>query len=77
MVTPEAKREAVAHLCEEHEVSQRRACNVLNVDRSSVRYNSVRPDHADIRKAMRGIARERRRFGLASLKWRVFGFSFS
>ena len=60
---PEAKREAVAHLCDVHEVSQRRACHVLAVDRSSVRYKSVRPDDAGLRKAIRDVARERRRFG--------------
>ena len=63
MVTPAAKREAVVHLCEAHKVSQRRACAVLNIDRSSVRYSSVRPDNADLRKAIRGVAQERRRFG--------------
>ncbi len=42
-MTPGAKRDAVAHLCKEHEVSQRRACSVLGVDRSSVRYRSVNP----------------------------------
>ena len=59
---PEAKREAVAHLCERHEVSQRRACDVLSVDRSSVRYRSVRPDDTELRAAIRGVASERRRF---------------
>lgn len=63
MVTPAAKREAVAHLCGEHDVSQRRACDVLDVDRSTVRYRSVRPDDVDLRKAIRDVARERRRFG--------------
>ena len=63
VVTPGAKREAVAHLCREHEVSQRRACSVLGVDRSSVRYCSVRPDDAKLRKAMKAVAAERRRFG--------------
>ena len=63
MVTPGAKRDAVAHLCKEHEVSQRRACAVLGVDRSSVRYRSVRPDDADLRRAMKAVAAERRRFG--------------
>ena len=63
MVTPGAKREAVAHLCEAHQVSQRRACSVLDVDRSSVRYRSVRPDDAALRKAMKAVAAERRRFG--------------
>jgi putative transposase len=37
MVTPDAKRAAMAHLCETQEVSQRRACAVLIVDRSSIR----------------------------------------
>ena len=63
MVTPAAKREAVVHLCAEHRVSQRRACSVLGVDRSSVRYHGVRPDDADLRKAMKEVAAERRRFG--------------
>lgn len=63
MVTPGAKRDAVAHLCKEHEVSQRRACSVLGFDRSSVRYQSVRPDDAELRKAMKAVAAERRRFG--------------
>ena len=55
-MTPAAKREAVAHLCEAHDVSQRRACDVLDVDRSTVRYRSVRPDDADLRKAIREVA---------------------
>ena len=44
-------------------MSQRRACSVLGVDRSSVRYRSVRPDDAELRKAMKAVAAERRRFG--------------
>ena len=38
MVAPGVKREAVAHVVEIHGVSQRRACQALAVDRSSVRY---------------------------------------
>lgn len=63
MVTPAEKRRAVVHLCDEHGVSQRRACDVLDVDRSSVRYRSTRPDDSDLRKAMKDVAAERRRFG--------------
>jgi len=37
--------------------------SVLGVDRSSVRYRSVRPDDADLRKAMKAVAAARRRFG--------------
>ena len=46
-----------------HEVSQRRACSVLSVDRSSVRYQSMRPDDGELRKAMKAVATDRRRFG--------------
>ena len=63
MVTPDVKRDAVVHVCAQHGVSQRRACEVLSVDRSSMRYRSVRPDDASIREAMKKVASERRRFG--------------
>lgn len=63
MVTPVARREAVAHLTRCHGVSERRACQVLSVDRSSVRYRSIRPDDTGLREAMRQVASERRRFG--------------
>lgn len=62
-MTPDAKRKAVAHACEKHGVSQRRACIVLEVDRSSIRYQSTRSDDAELRKAMKKVAAERRRFG--------------
>jgi len=63
MVTPDAKRDAVVHAMQEHGVSQRRACEALSVDRSSMRYRSVRPDDASIREVMKKVASERRRFG--------------
>lgn len=63
MVTPDAKREAVAHVVAVHGISQRRACEVLAVDRSGVRYRSIRPDDAAERAAMKAVAAERRRFG--------------
>lgn len=63
MVTPDAKRAAVAHLCGTHGASQRRACAVLAVDRSSIRYVGRRGDDAELRAQIREIAAERRRFG--------------
>ena len=63
MVTPVARRQAVAHLCSSFEVSQRRACEVIGADRSSVRYLSLRPDDAAIRVRLRELASARRRFG--------------
>lgn len=62
-MTLASKREAVTHLQVEHGVSERRACDVLKIDRSSVRYKSTRPDDADLREAMKKVAAERRRFG--------------
>jgi putative transposase len=37
MVTPVVKRQAVVHLCQAYEVSQRRACQVISADRTSMR----------------------------------------
>jgi len=67
VVTPGAKREAVAHLVKSHEVSERRACRVLSVDRSSVRYVSRRPPDTELRAALRKVASQRRRFGYRRL----------
>lgn len=63
MVTPDARRNAVAHACACHGISQRRACRILAVDRSSVRYRRLRSDDAELRDAIRAVAVERRRFG--------------
>lgn len=63
MVTPDAKRKAVAHACDKHGVSQRRACHILDVDRSSVRYKSMRSNDTELREAMKKVSAERRRFG--------------
>jgi putative transposase len=67
MVTPVARREAVAHLMAVHEMSERRACDVIGVDRSSVRYRSRRPDDAELRARLKALAQERRRFGYRRL----------
>jgi putative transposase len=63
MVTPAAEREAVVHLKTDHEMSERRACQVLQCCRMTVRYASVRADDATLRERMKAIAHERRRFG--------------
>jgi len=67
MVTPVVKRQAVAHLCASYEVSQRRACQVIDADRTSMRYRSMRPDDADLRARLRELAAVRRRFGYRRL----------
>jgi hypothetical protein len=67
MVTPAVKREAVAHLRTEHEMSERRACRVIGCQRMTVRYRSRRPDDPALRERLRALARERRRFGYRRL----------
>lgn len=67
MVTPAVRREAVTQLRVGFEVSERRACTALEVDRSSVRYRSSRPDDAMARARLRELAAIRRRFGYRRL----------
>jgi putative transposase len=67
MVTPAARREAVAHLQALLDVSERRACRVIAADRTSVHYRSRRADDGDLRDKLRVLAQERRRFGYRRL----------
>jgi putative transposase len=53
MVTPAVKREAVAHLTTEHEMSERRACRVIGCQRMTVR--SDYPDDPVLRERLRPL----------------------
>jgi putative transposase len=67
MVTPAAKREAVAHAVAIHDMSERRACSRLGVDRSSCRYHSRRPGDGLLGERLRELAHARHRFGYRRL----------
>ena len=67
MVTPAARREAVAQLRVGFQMSERRACRIVSVDRKVVRYRSRRPPDTGLRARMRELAAERRRFGYRRL----------
>jgi putative transposase len=67
MVTPAAKREAVAHLRSAFDMSERRACRVVGCVRMTVRYRSRRPNDGELRARLRALAHERRRFGYRRL----------
>ena len=67
MVTPTVRREAVAHLGNAYEMSERRACKVTDCVRMTIRYRSRRPDDTVLRERLRALARERRRFGYRRL----------
>ena len=67
MVTPAAKREAVAHLQALLDVSERRACRVIDADRTVIRYRSRRDGDGALREKLRDLAHQRRRFGYRRL----------
>ena len=54
---------------ERHGLSQRRACRLVGIDHSTLRYRSKRADDTAIRKRLRELAHERRRFGYRRLGW--------
>jgi len=65
VVTPAAGREAARYLRQTYEMSERRACRVIGTDRTSVRYQGVRPADDALRERLKALAEERRRSGIA------------
>jgi putative transposase len=63
------QREAVGRVMERHGLSQRHACRLVGLDRSTLRYQRKRPDDATVRQRLRELAAERRRFGYRRLGW--------
>jgi len=50
-------------------LSQRRACRLVGIDHSTLRYRSRRADDTGLRKRLRELALERKRFGYRRLGW--------
>lgn len=67
MVTPVARREAVAYVKTRYDISERRACKSLKVDRSSIRYRHRGGSDGEVREALRKLSYERHRFGYRRL----------
>ena len=67
MVTPAARREAVAHLQERFPVSERCVCRLVGVSRSTVRYQPRCKDDTVLVARLRDLARQRPRFGYRRL----------
>lgn len=63
------QRQAVGTVMERHGLSQRHACRLVGLDRSTLRYQRKRPDDATVRQRLRELAAERRRFGYRRLGW--------
>src|SRR5260370_17768118 len=54
---------------ERHGLSQRHACELVGLDRATLRYRCRRPDDSAMRRWVRELAAERRRFGYRRLGW--------
>lgn len=68
MVSPPAKREGVALLVDEHEASQRHACTLIGIARSSARYTPhVRDGEMELRARMRELAMAHRAYGCGQM----------
>jgi putative transposase len=63
MVRPAARRALVPWAREAYQVSERRACRAVGVERSMVRYRSRRPSQQPLRTRRRELASVRRRAG--------------
>jgi len=55
------------HLQARLDVSERRACRIIEADRTTIRYKSCRPPETALRTRLRELANERRRFGYRRL----------
>ena len=67
MVKPKAKRAAVRHAQEAHGLSERRACRLVGIGCSSLKYQA-RPDRdAELRERLQELASKWRRFGYRGL----------
>ncbi len=67
MVTPAVPREMVDYLQHTHQFSQRRACRLVQINRSTLRYRSRRRDWSALRQRLRELAEQRPRFGYRRL----------
>lgn len=63
MVSPQARREAVAVLKTQFQLSERRACGLINISTSLLRYQAKTDSNALLKERIVSIACQRRRFG--------------
>ena len=79
MVKPAARREAVGYLRKEYESSERHACRLVGIGRSTHRYVAHRAQPEALVKRLRELAAERPRFGYRRLyvMLRREGFAFN
>lgn len=67
MVSPAQRRAAVRGAQAAFQVSERRACRGLVIHRAMIRYQSVKPDDAPVRRRLHELAKDRPAFGVKRL----------
>lgn len=67
MVEPAAQKAAAAHLMAEHQMSERRACRLVNLSRSTQRYRVRQQRDDGLRQRLSELARQRQSFGYRRL----------
>lgn len=67
MVTPAGKRKAASVMVTEFRRSQRQACRLVELSRTTCRYRSRRPGDEELRQKLRELAHHRPRFGYRRL----------
>src|SRR4029078_12921971 len=67
LLTPSLRKRAVTWAIKEKSYSQRRACRLVNLHPKTYRHKSTRPSDDGLRKRLRELASQRRRFGYRRL----------
>lgn len=67
VLTPDAKRKAVSDVIDQNGLSERRACELADLHRSVFQYKKQDQGDDALRKRLRDMANERRRFGYRRL----------
>lgn len=62
-MTPQAKKSCSNWIIEKHFLSERRACQLVGIHRSTVRYKTKRADESWLIEKIKAIAYEKKRFG--------------
>lgn len=67
VVGPQAKRAAVSHLMERHQMGVTRACGLIGISRSLYRYEARRPTDQGFKERLCELAAHKRRYGYRRL----------
>ena len=68
-MTPGQRRAVITHAKRTAAISERRACRLLGVHRSLVRYESVRPPETELRARLKALAEQHPSWGSPRLTW--------